>query len=350
MSSTQTNNSTEAPIFIVGANRSGTTLLRLMLNAHSRIAIPDELVYFASQKAMVPMEEWRNPGLSTPRYKKFATNFLKENCSHLREIDKKSVLDTIMEGPHDFKRPYEVALGAWANHHGKARWGEKTPSNLFYVDILMEMFPSAQFIYVVRDPRAGVNSMLRTTLFSGDIVFNSLTRRKYATAGRAFFERHVPPSQRMTLRYEDLVRHPEATLQKVCSFLGETYEASMLYYHEDAKRYMEEEAASSFNAAATRPVSPDKIDKWKHQLTAEQVAIVESICTAEMKEFNYSPLGRRPSLSSRVKTLIKKGYWHLQCYRHRHNRHYVVKYKILARFRHRYVRPTRSKIEQFVEA
>lgn len=72
----------KSPIFIVGANRSGTTLLRLILNAHSRIAIPEEVVYFGSFMAGVPIEKWRSPGLSEEAYSDFVHDFVfKKVCS-----------------------------------------------------------------------------------------------------------------------------------------------------------------------------------------------------------------------------------------------------------------------------
>lgn len=325
----------ESPIFIVGANRSGTTLLRLLLNAHSRIAIPDELIYLDSHHAGVPIEQWQNPPLSPGEYEAFVDRFLEENCRPLDELDEAQLKADILAGRPDLKRPYRLALEAWARHHDKERWGEKTPGNLFYADILLDMFPEAQFLYVVRDPRAGVASMQQVSFFPDDAVFNALSRRKHDTKGRDWLERHVPASQRRTVQYEELVQQPKSTIQSVCQFLDEPFEPAMLQFHTDADRYMKDDAQQNYNAAATRPITDDRVDAWKRQLTVEQVAVVEHVCADVMRDFEYVPTWRRPSLATWGELVGKWVYWIWQCWRHRDVRHYTVKYPLFARSRSR---------------
>ena len=322
-----------APIFIVGANRSGTTLLRLILNAHPRIAIPDELIYFDSYLAGIPIEQWRFPGLSADAYEAFVEDFLRDNCQPLDELDRAALKRDILFGEQNFRHPYRRVLKAWADFHGKDRWGEKTPGNLFYADIILEMFPDAQFLYVVRDPRAGVASMQRVSLFPNDVVFNALSRRKHDTQGRKLLRRSVPADQRQTVRYEDLVQSPASTVRSLCDFLGEEYTPSMLRFHEDAEEYMKDAAEERYNETATHPITDDRVDAWKKHLSAEEVAIVESICTAVMQAFGYNPKAPPITLSRRAEMLLKRVYWRYQCWRHRDVRHYTVKHPIFARTR-----------------
>lgn len=325
-----------SPIFIVGANRSGTTLLRLILNAHSRIAIPDELIYFHSDMAGIPIEQWRRPGLSPDAYARFVDRFLKSNCEPLKELDVMQLKHEILEkGPADLKHPYQVALEAWARYHGKQRWGEKTPGNLFYADVILEMFPDAKFIHLVRDPRAGVYSMMGFIFLPDDVVFNALNRHKHMTVGRAILEQNVPPAQRMTVRYEDLVTDPSSTVQAICAFLEEPFEPEMLSFHNEASRSMDPLAVSDFNTAATQPITASFVDKWRTKLSADAIATVEKICAPEMKEFGYEPVNYPLRLRPRLNILIKIMYWHVQCWRHRNIRHYTIQYEMLARSRSR---------------
>ncbi len=326
----------ESPIFIVGANRSGTTLLRLILNAHPHIAIPEEIIYFGSFMAGVPIGQWRNPGLSADRYKHFITDFVDNKCSVLDGIDHGALKAEILaDDAQNFCLPYKTMLEAWASQHGKKRWGEKTPGNLFYADILLDMFPDARFIHLVRDPRAGVSSMMKTTFFPDDITFNAMSRRKFMQQGRAILEEAVPEPQRMLLRYEDIVTKPDETVRAICSFIGESFEPAMLSFYKDASRYMKAEAASSFNKAATRPISADMLDKWKKNLSAEDVAMIESVCKKEMAEFGYDFSGQGLSVSQRIELLLKEWYWNMQERKHKEIRHFTVKSKMFARFMNR---------------
>ncbi|HET6566633.1 MAG TPA: sulfotransferase [Rhodothermales bacterium] len=329
----------DAPIFVVGANRSGTTLLRLILNSHSRIAIPEELTYFNTFLAGVRIEKWRNPPVSFERYAAFVQRFLRDNCKPLRGLDLGQIQQEILgSNTRDLKRPYQILLEAWARHHGKQRWGEKTPGNLFYADVILEMFPDAKFICMVRDPRAGVCSMMGASFFPNDVVFNALSRHKYMTEGRAILEQSVPASQRITLRYEDLVEAPAEATQFVCDFLGERYEPQMLRFYEDADRFMMPDAATDFNMAATRPISTDMRDQWMRKLDPPVVATIERICASEMSEFRYESAKHRLSLGARANLVVKTAYWNFQIRRKHHARHYTVKDEMFARFRSRFVR------------
>ena len=326
----------KSPIFIVGANRSGTTLLRLILNAHSRIAIPEEVVYLGSTLAGVPIEKWQTPDLSKEAYTAFVKDFILHDCEPLAGIDQEKVIEEIVAAsPFDLKKPYQYVLEAWAAQHGKERWGEKTPGNLFYADILIEMFPDAKFIHVVRDPRAGVSSMMNTTFFPKDIVFNALSRHKFMTKGRAILERSVPEQQRLLLRYEDLVLEPEATVKRLCHFIEEPFENSMMDFYQESSRYMKKDAASSFNKAATRPISADMLDKWKKKLTRSEIAQIQMLCKHEMKEFGYAFEKAKASVSVHTEILIKKVYWALQVWRNRDVRHFTVKSPMFARLQTR---------------
>lgn len=327
----------DAPIFIVGANRSGTTLLRLILNAHSRIAIPDELLYITSYLAGRGIQQWKDPGFSSSRYRRFIENFLERNAEALSPLDLDELANRIATTTRpNFRSPYQMTLEAWAQYHGKERWGEKTPSNIFYAETILEMFPNAQFIHLIRDPRAGVASMQNVWFFSSDPVFNALNRKRYLTEGQSILETHVSPSQRCITRYEDLVRDPESVVRCLCTFLGEPFEPRMLDFHQDAERYMKDEAAESFNKAATRPISSAKVDKWKDQLSAAAIAKIEALCEDEMHQYGYPLTGHRLSFLGRIEVLIKRAYWNIQKWRNSHISHYVVRYPILHRTRHRF--------------
>lgn len=324
-----------APIFIVGANRSGTTLLRLLLNAHSAVAIPDEINYFYGFDWTVSYSQWRSPSLSPAAYEAFVDRFLTTNAPNVPGLDCSALREEILGAPADLRCPYQLLLQRWAALHGKPRWGEKTPGNIYHADLLIDMFPDALFVHVVRDPRGGVASMNRVSFFPDDAVLNALNRHKVMTHGRAFLRRAVPARQRTEVRYEDLVAAPRETLDRLCGFLDLPYEEQMLRFHLDAERFMTEAASSSFNAAATTPISRDHAERWRTDLSADQIASVELLCADEMAEFGYERL--RPSLSWKgaLNLAVKWCYWHVQWWRHRKDVHFSVVTPMFQRSRDR---------------
>jgi len=303
-----------SPIFIVGANRSGTTLLRLILNAHPRLAVPEELNYFNPWI----VTHWRDAASDRDAFHHRVHWYLHEQMppGAFGDVDLTELEDAIVTraSDYDWRGLYEGALAAWARHHGKGRWGEKTPGNLFYVDTLLAMFPEAQFIHLVRDPRAGVASMQKTSFFGNDAAINALNRRKYLREGLRR-DATMPPEQWTRVRYEDLLTAPEDTLRRLCDVLGERYTPSMLTYYEDADRYMSSAAAQDYNRSARRPIDPSKAHSWRRDLPPSDVATIEAVCHTEMRALSYRLDGRSLALIDRAVLLGKQVYWHLSQFR-----------------------------------
>ena len=189
----------QAPVFVICTLRSGSTLLRVLLDSHSQIRSPHELhlryvsVHFDQKWSERSMKEL---GLDT----RAADYLLWDRILH-RELtaSRKSII------------------------------ADKTPNNVFIVDRLREAWPDARFIFLLRHPGAIARSREK---YKGEGADELIIKYVEALeAARQTYDGH-------TVRYEDLTANPERELRKICDFLGVPYEATMLDYGQfDHGRY-----------------------------------------------------------------------------------------------------------------
>jgi len=330
-----------APFFIVGASRSGTTLLRLMLNAHSRLAVPDEMKYFRHIEGQYDLTAWKTP-LSTGDRRALVRRYLAARGDVFPGTSADLETVALADSDRTLRGPYRALLTHWAQSRGKERWGEKTPHNIFYVDVLADMFPEAQFIHVVRDPRAVVQSMNASSYYSDETIFNALNWRKSIRDGKALFQAHLRPEQHLTVRYEDLVRHPESTVRSVCRFLDEPFEPRMLRFYETADRDMAHEIRTP---SIKGPVNQEGLRKWRERLSPVDVSIVERLCRTEMDAFGYERETNAAVLPLRV--VPKVLYWRWKVWRHRRRRGFEVEFRFLSGVR-RWTRGWRATARAFI--
>lgn len=320
-----------APFFIVGASRSGTTMLRLLLNAHSRLFVPRELKYFPRVGLAPGDADWRRPAADRAEMERFVARYFEVRKTLFEDVDPQSLVDSILSSTTlDYRVPYVAAMNALTRHHDKVRWGEKTPANLFYCDILADMFPDARFVYIVRDPRAVVNSMNGIRYYSDDTALNARNWFQSATDGYELLVSSVPDSQRTVVRYQDLVSDPANTLRGLMAFLGEAYEPSMLSFYEDSKKHMPDQIRSPL---VTAPVSKENAEKWRDQLDATQVAIIEDICGNAMDRFGFARESGGLSPLMRLRLRMKLAYWDRKRAARANIRSYEVAYKPFERLR-----------------
>ncbi len=185
----------DSPIFIVGAPRSGTTMMRLILNAHPHIAIPPETSYF-------PDIYWRSvasnaTARNAASWPQAVDSFMRLCEARFRPtLDLREVGDTLRLGAPDFGLLLTLPLDRWAAAQGKSRWGEKTPLHIFYADVIMRLFPAAKIVAMQRDPRAVVASLNRFVAAGDDTVLNARLWRDVWTQGQAILEKPRCPPRR----------------------------------------------------------------------------------------------------------------------------------------------------------
>jgi len=217
----------EPPLIVLGVRRSGTTLLRVMLDRNRSLAVPDES-YFVPQLAR------RHRGSVDP------AAFLDD----LRRLPTLVEWGLSVDAVAPRLRPgmttgaaIAAVFEAYAAERGKERWGDKTPLYMQYLPLLERTFPGARFVHLVRDGRDAALSFLsvpRGIMTEGwghpkDAAGFARLWRTEIESARAL-GRRVGPDRYLELRYEDLVRDPAAELARVCTFAGLQFEADMLDY------------------------------------------------------------------------------------------------------------------------
>lgn len=323
------------PVFILGASRSGTTMLRLMLNAHENIAVPGEQSYFLTLP--VPAETWEAPDLSPSAYKQFVTNYLERKSTTLPGLDLPSVRASILQSasPPNLRKPYEITLYSWARSQGASRWGEKTPTNFFYVDVMDEMFPEARYIHLVRDPRGVVHSMNRFARCGDDTVINATNWCEYNERGADLLEETVPEDRRLTLSYENVTGAPKQSAQRICDFLEEPFDPEMLSFHETAEEYMHPASYTlGGDKTLTRPVDERAPEpKWVKGMSKDQIALVESTCRKGMERYGYDPTEAEASLRAKADQYLKLSYVAAKRLQHADDRFHLIHYPPFTRLR-----------------
>ena len=270
------------PIFVVGAARSGTTLLQLMLNAHPRLSIPGELHFFdqiCRLRRLVPTLHRRSDIDAFCRLVPSTMGFAK--LPHGAEV-----LEVVRHRLHadpeaSYERFYVLMMQVYAEAKGAARFGEKTPSNIWYLPDIRRHFPEAQIVEIVRDPRAVVASAIKVPFTSDDVLTNAVKWKCDVRYGLLF-----APGDHGHLRvhYETLLADPEAELRRVCDFLGEDFAPAMLGYHHSAAEFIRDEP---WKESTKAPIQPDKADRWRAELTRSQVQLIELVVAPECQRLGY---------------------------------------------------------------
>ena len=281
------------PILLIGCPRSGTTLLRVMLNGHPRIGIPPENrfvshLYFGRHRFTPPgsARAARRMALALTKRGRGAVHVGTDRPRLLAEFERTR--------PATPAAALDQVFGAWAAQHGKARWGDKRPAYYTLVDQLDAMFPDALFVHLVRDGRACVASLQRPP-FSYSPARAVATWLDSMQAGRRAMRR-LGPGRVLELRYEDLTARPEETLRRLCDFLGEDFDPAMLRPEDVVGTYVP--AGFQQHGQIAAGVHTSSVRAWERELSDTEVAAVERLGARHLRRFGYAPTGRGRWLSA----------------------------------------------------
>ncbi len=253
----------DSPIFLLGCQRSGTTMLRLVLDSHSRISCGPETRFLTDLRRIVDEKrDW-------PRLARFG--FPREDW--LRRIGE------FFGGVH----------ADYAAGRGKARWADKTPLYALSVDFVTEVFPDAQIVHVIRDGRDVVVSH-RKRFGYWSAVKCVVKWPRYIRTARAFGAR-LPPERYHELRYEDAVGDPDKTLRALFEFLGEQWEPGVLEYadrpHDVAGKYTVEADRRRAAAGTDAAIYASRVGTYKRELDPFLRILVRIFSGPMLKELGY---------------------------------------------------------------
>jgi len=273
------------PIFLIGMPRSGTKLLRGLLNEHSTIAIPA----FETEFFPYWVTHWESYGDLSNRelFKTFYSEVMKIPyflyCKNEDEVIDEEVW-------YKNCQDYTVAgvFEALIRHDANAPintniiWGDKSPSYITSLELIKEHFPDAKFIHIIRDVRdyclsinhAWKKNMIRAAQRWNDYVHNA---REISCQ----FENDY-----IELRFEDLLDAPDIELKKICHFLGLEFEASMLSLSKPSENVG---AASGYKS-----VIKSNQKKYEQAMSIKVRSKIEGIAGNTLKTLNYSMTSNVP--------------------------------------------------------
>lgn len=209
--------SIDDPIFIVGSGRSGTTLLRMMLNAHPNIYISNEASYYLYPPSVKTSGEWLD------FYEK-TISFLWMKLSR-EEIEQHVPRDL---PKHEIHKAIDILMRIKAAQYNKKHYGDKTPSYSWYLRRILADFPNAKIIHIVRDPVATVASLKCMPWTPRSTVWNALILSIQMAQVEKCKDRILE------VRLEDLLESPEMIMRKTLEFVGEDWNDQVLRHQEFA--------------------------------------------------------------------------------------------------------------------
>ena len=260
------------PFFIVGSARSGTTWLRMMLNAHPDVAVPPESRFI--------VELWR--GADEIDSDELLGRLARHKRFQAWELPIEHVRRELPPRP-DYGGVMAAAYVAFARRRAKTRWGDKTPRYVSHIPFLARLFPDARFVHVVRDGRDVALSYADVSFGPKSVAHAAELWAERVRAGRA--AGRSLPGRYLEARYESFVAEPEANARTLCGFVGVGYDPGMLEYTERSKGEILARAARFNPHVGERPQA--NLRSWEQSMPASHVEIFEAVAGDLLAELGY---------------------------------------------------------------
>lgn len=292
----------ENPFFIVGHPRSGTTLLRFLLSSHPRLYIPEETGFIP----FLLEDRDLSAQLTLPQ-----VGQLLERIGSLNHLWR-GLVDDVPKFYSSLAEPclaqmLDALFRQQIEEHGAARWGDKTPLYIRYIPTLDRVFPTAQFVHVIRDGRDAALSAANKWPERRLYMDNYYLLRNWVVnieRGREA-QRVLGESRYLEVRYEQLVQDPRQVLERVCTFLGEEFRIDMLDHTTLARKVG---PGPQGHLEVQQPIATNSVQRWKTEMTAFDRKVADRLAGQILLELGYELADLGPlSVGERLRLLLLSG-------------------------------------------
>lgn len=305
-------------VFICGHPKSGTSLLRAILDSHPQLIVyPEETIFFRrflpraagldlegqialAEETLIHIFLWRRDQPVASQ-----AGFPDRDYSAISFEQVRQALRRFLEMRH--RHPGDVlsaAILAYGEVSGLTTsasrwWVEKSPYNEYYAGQIFAWWPEARCIHILRDPRDNYVSYRRKHPDWQPEFFAANWRR--STRAGVENRRRFGPVRYLILRYEDLTQSPEAALRQLTDFLGIDWDASLAAPTRAGAQW----AGNSMFSEQFQGISAAPVARWRERLSPEEAAVIEQMAGAQMDEFDYPrPTNGLAALKARYRALI----------------------------------------------
>ncbi len=282
------------PVFVLGYARSGTTLVCRLLLDHLGVNFGTESQFIIRHHQKLERYgdlrddrrlRWLFEEISRERF----FERTRRNFGFVFDIDR--AMKTITS--RTYAGALDTVFRQFATGQGLARWGDKTPEYCRSLPVLRELFPSAQYIHVVRDGRDAALSGFKTG-FGPKNAYEAAAAWTETVGGIQQFGAALPAANFFLLRYEDLLTNPARTMKAVAAFLS--------IRNTDA-------LAEDLRDVVRHRVRDGNYAKWRNQLSAREVECFEAYARGELQQFGYELQFRHRTAPV---TRLESVYWRAQ--------------------------------------
>ena len=268
----------ENPFFIVGAPRSGTTLLRFILSSHPRLYVPEETGFI--------------PFLGVKPQAQLSQQQVRETLTHIGELnrnwyalveDTDTFYDTLPEKTLPFV--LDALYRRIIAEYGAARWGDKTPTYVRYLPLLTQIFPSAQFIHMIRDGRDTTLSAQKkwgADRWYMDPYYLLKNWGLNVESGREA-GRDLGPKRYLEIHYRTLVQRPQPEIEKICAFLDESFHPAMLEH----TRLARDQIGPRGHVEVREEISTRSVQRWKKEMSPFHAKLADRIAGPTLSALGY---------------------------------------------------------------
>jgi len=298
------------PVFIIGCQRTGSTMLSNLINRHSNIDILGEVHLiepFWIHNDFVRTVKNKIGNLQSDENIYKLVNMMSSGKLfgpfwESFDLNRKNLIDKILRSDRSLKSIFTALLSENMITNGKTRCGAKFPVHFSYINILLNWFPNCKIIHMVRDVRGIYSSQANKYLIrsghakSSDRIRDNVIGKsankmliklkmllficiQFPWASKTHTRFCKLPNYKL-LRYEDLIANPDTTLKELCGFLGIEFKNDMLY-----PRVINSSFVKAYGTE--KGFNIEMIDKWKDYVSPLTEKILIMITRSSMKRFGY---------------------------------------------------------------
>lgn len=270
------------PVFITGSGRNGTTMLGSMLGSHpDYVAVPE----CQFKIPLIKKIDWAKNSLDQINH---AFQLLENEFTYkiwVLDVSKEQFLQTGLSFTcRNLIEWFVLQYNIQNRHRSNPKvWIDHDPQSILQADTILEHFPEAKFIHLVRDGRAVATSVMPLDWGPNTVEHSAYFWKNSVTHGLNMENKHGS-EKIIRVMYEDILKNPEKILREICDKLGLEYVDLMV----EGRGFSVLDYTKHQHALVGQPPVLNKINEWEKKLTKRQIEIFENIAGDVLKDLGYS--------------------------------------------------------------